>query len=132
MHYKEVEKTLCEIFLGSRMRPVNLRARLQHFQRIGLTPSSPGRGKVIDYTEDDLKVWAVSVALANIGLPPLAIHSIVRSQDYTFDKPYLMVSANALGDGYSCKGVDEMPKDLGGTTGAAFVDTGFLSRSINR
>ena len=55
-----------------------LRGRLKSFQRVGLTPSSPGRGKVIRYRITDIFTWALGLALADFGLGPESIAQMLK------------------------------------------------------
>ena len=47
-----------------------MRGRLQHFQRLGLVPATPGRGKVVSYSYDDALKWAFSLELVECGIDP--------------------------------------------------------------
>jgi hypothetical protein len=58
-------------------RAGTFKARIRHFQRIGLVPSSPGKGIKIEYEIADAWKWAVCFELAEAGLMPEAIKSIL-------------------------------------------------------
>jgi hypothetical protein len=83
-NYKQLEAALAEIFevAPGRARGTGnllvLRGRLKSFQRVGLTPSSPGRGKVIRYRINDIYTWALGLALADFGLGPESIARILE------------------------------------------------------
>jgi hypothetical protein len=53
-------------------------SRLKHFQRIGLVPSSPGKGQKIGYRIVDAITWALCFELAELGLPPDQVKAVVR------------------------------------------------------
>ncbi|PPD09752.1 MAG: hypothetical protein CTY36_02705 [Methylocystis sp.] len=76
--YAEVESALAKVFIGRSQNIAPLRGRLKTFQRAGLTPESPGRGRVIRYTVSDIYDWALALALADFGLPPEAIINFVK------------------------------------------------------
>ena len=83
-NYKQVEAALVQVFsvAPGRLRGAGnlliLRGRLKSFQRVGLTPSSPGRGKVIRYRIIDIYTWALGLALADFGLGPESIAEILK------------------------------------------------------
>ena len=83
-NYKQLEAALAEIFevAPGRARGTGnllvLRGRLKSFQRVGLTPSSPGRGKVIRYRITDIFTWAIGLALADFGLGPESIAQMLK------------------------------------------------------
>ena len=54
------------------------RSRVKHFQRIGLVPSSPGKGQKIKYTVGDAIRWALCFEFAELGLPPEQIKDVIR------------------------------------------------------
>jgi hypothetical protein len=58
-------------------RAGTFKARIRHFQRIGLVPSSPGKGIKIEYEVADAWKWAICFELAEAGLMPEAIKSIL-------------------------------------------------------
>ncbi len=51
---------------------------LKHFQRIGLVPSSPGKGQKIEYKIVDAITWALCFEFAELGLPPDQIKALIR------------------------------------------------------
>jgi hypothetical protein len=52
-------------------------ARIRHFQRLGIAPSSPGKGKRIQYDFSAALVWAFCLELAEFGIAPEIIKKIV-------------------------------------------------------
>jgi len=77
-NYARVEAALGKVFeTNVRSLPI-LRARLKSFQRVELTPSSPGRGKVIRYTREHIYNWAMALTLADFGLDPEPIARLLR------------------------------------------------------
>ena len=73
--YKEVETALARLHVGEQALGA-FRGRLVHFQKIGITPASPGRGKKIEYSFEDVAVWAFCLQLAEFGIDPSRIASI--------------------------------------------------------
>ena len=71
--YKVVEAAL------GRLHEVNdetlgaFRGRIKHFQRMGLVPSSPGKGKRIEYAFGDVCAWAFCLELEEFGMDPSAL-----------------------------------------------------------
>jgi hypothetical protein len=56
--YANVEDTLALIHgIKSKDRGA-FRARIKHIQRIGIVPSSPGKGRKIDYAIEDIFKWS--------------------------------------------------------------------------
>ena len=54
------------------------RGRIKHFQRIGLVPASPGKGKRIAYILADVYVWGFCLELAEFGMDPMTIIKIAK------------------------------------------------------
>jgi hypothetical protein len=50
--------------------------RIKHFQRIGIVPASPGKGKRIDYALTDVYLWGFCLELAAFGMDPVTIKKI--------------------------------------------------------
>jgi hypothetical protein len=91
--YATVEAALGKVFQASaRTLPV-LRARLKGFQRVGLTPSSPGRGKVIRYRKTHIYTWALALALADFGLGPEPIFLLLVEATWFDDWYFPMMQA---------------------------------------
>ncbi|MBA2400591.1 MAG: hypothetical protein H0V72_18205 [Bradyrhizobium sp.] len=56
------------------------RGRLKHLKRLGIPlNSAPGRGKKIDYFEDDLLQWALCLEFAEFGMDPTTIVRFVET-----------------------------------------------------
>lgn len=55
------------------------RGRIKHFQRIGIVPSSPGKGRKIEYQKDTVFLWAFCIELAEFGVDPTVIKAVVDS-----------------------------------------------------
>jgi len=54
------------------------KSRLKHFARIGLVPSSPGKGQKIAYSIGDAIKWALCFELAECGLPPEQVKTVIE------------------------------------------------------
>lgn len=94
--YAAVEAALARVFLENSKNIAPLRGRLKAFQRAGLTPESPGRGRVIRYTIANIYDWALALALADFGLPPESIIPFIK-QGYFYDD-YLPTIAKEKND----------------------------------
>lgn len=55
------------------------RARIKHFQKIGIVTSSPGKGRRIDYSLHDVFLWGFGLELAEFGIDPLVIKRAIFS-----------------------------------------------------
>jgi len=75
--YSKVEAALCKVFDARGDGIASLRGRLKSFQRSGLTPETPGRGKVIRYTMSNIYDWALALTLADFGVTPDKITKLV-------------------------------------------------------
>src|SRR5208337_2697466 len=53
-------------------------ARIRHFQRLGVVPASPGKGKRIQYDFAAVFIWAFCLELAEFGIAPEIIKLIVE------------------------------------------------------
>ena len=77
--YKEVEAALAKVHDVDPENLGALKGRIIHMQRIGIGVASPGRGKKIEYTYEQVAVWAYCLQLSEYGLDPLAIHFYLDS-----------------------------------------------------
>ena len=77
--YKVVEAALARLHVENPSAMGAFRGRLKHLQRIGLVPSSPGRGKRIEYSFEDVAKWALALEVAEFGIDPLVIRQLVLS-----------------------------------------------------
>ena len=75
--YAILEATLARFFLPEG-DILPFRARLKNLQRLGLTPSSPGKGNHQSYSYSDLCDYALAMMLAEFGLEPRRIVSQVK------------------------------------------------------
>ena len=75
--YAEVETALAKLHMCAPEKIGALRGRLQHYQKLGLKPSSPGKGKRISYEFDDVAKWALALEFAEFGVDPMGIKTIV-------------------------------------------------------
>jgi hypothetical protein len=78
--YGDVERALGHIFrVDPRRQRSVLRARLKHFQRLGLPGLAPGKGKPLRYSRELASMWLMALALAEIGLDPALIVKAIKS-----------------------------------------------------
>lgn len=75
--FAEVQYALAKLH-GAHLNHLGvMRGRLQHFQRLGLVPSTPGRGKVVRYSDEDALKWAFSLELVECGIDPSRVVTVV-------------------------------------------------------
>ena len=77
--YKVVEAALARLHVENPATMGIFRGRIKHLQRIGLVPSSPGPGKRIQYSFEDVAKWALALEVAEFGIDPLVIRQLVLS-----------------------------------------------------
>lgn len=82
--YSQVEAVLAQIHFIDSDKMGAFRGRIKHFQRIGIVPASPGRGKKISYEIQDLLVWAYGLELAQFGIDPTVIKDFLKSTAIRF------------------------------------------------
>jgi hypothetical protein len=77
--YGDVERALANIFrVDAERQRGALRARLKHFQRLGLPGLAPGKGKPLLYSRELAVMWLVALVLAETGLDPVLIVKAVK------------------------------------------------------
>lgn len=54
----------------------SFRAKVRHFQRLRILPSSPGRGQKIHFPISQCFHWAFCFELAELGLPPAQVEAL--------------------------------------------------------
>jgi hypothetical protein len=79
--YREVEAALAVAHEIPEARMGAFRGRLKHFLRLGLVPSSPGKGNKITYTLENVYMWALCLELEEFGLDPVRIKDLHRLGD---------------------------------------------------
>jgi len=77
--YGEVEAALAKIHGVDPTALGTFRARIKHFQRIGLVPSAPGKGQKIAYRAEDAVIWALAFEFTELGLSPDVIAKIIKA-----------------------------------------------------
>ena len=75
--YAEVQAALAGLHGAYPDHMGAFRGRLQHFQRLGMAPASPGRGKAITYAFEDVARWAFALELSECGIDPVRISRIL-------------------------------------------------------
>ncbi len=71
--YAEVEAALAKIHRVPDESLGAFRGRIKHLQKLGVVPSSPGKGKKITYNFGAAVVWAYCLQLAEFGTDPTDI-----------------------------------------------------------
>ncbi|HEY8008311.1 MAG TPA: hypothetical protein VIE66_16285 [Methylocella sp.] len=77
--YSQIESAIAAVHGVSSDAMDTFRGRVKHFQRIGIVPSSPGKGQRIIYTVDDALRWAICFEFAEVGIPPAEIKSLIST-----------------------------------------------------
>jgi hypothetical protein len=77
--YGEVEEALARVHRIPRELRGSFKARIQHFQRLGMVPQSPGKGKRIAYELADVYRWAVGLEFVEFGIDPTAIKAFLET-----------------------------------------------------
>jgi hypothetical protein len=72
-NYNRVEEALARVHRIPRQLRGAFKARIKHFQRLGMVPQSPGKGKKIAYERADVYRWAVGLEFVEFGIDPTAI-----------------------------------------------------------
>jgi hypothetical protein len=111
--YSEVERALAAVHEISPSAIGAFRGRIKHFQRLGLVPSSPGKGRKISYRLEDVYTWAVCLELQEFGIDPTIIKGFRRlapfellinwlvSNDNTDNRKYWVFYPNFLSQWYA-------------------------------
>ena len=110
--YSEVERALAAVHEISPSAMGAFRGRIKHFQRLGLVPSSPGKGRKIAYRLEDVYMWAICLELQEFGIDPTIIKEFYRlsplvplinwliSDGITDNRKYLVFHPNFLSQWY--------------------------------
>jgi hypothetical protein len=75
--YKQVEEAIASLHNIPASAMKTFKGRIKHFQRIGLVPSSPGKGQRIEYRAIDAVRWALCFEFAELGVQPEHIKGII-------------------------------------------------------
>ncbi len=76
--YRTVERALTRLHGDSGAASLRISARIKHFIHLGFTPESPGKGKRISYTFEDVAKWAYALQLLEYGMDPTAMKFAVQ------------------------------------------------------
>jgi len=86
--YQEVENAIARLHHVPSARTGTFKARIRNFQRVGLIPSSPGKGLRIRYDIEDVIRWALCFEFSEIGLLPEQIKRIFTCSGWTLFRPF--------------------------------------------
>ena len=79
--YATVETALAGIFGADQdVQRGAFRARLKHFQRLGLPGIEAGKGTRVRYTYDLACQWLIGLMMAEVGVDPILIARIVKTR----------------------------------------------------
>ena len=77
--YRTVERALTRLHGDSGAASLRISARIKHFIHLGFTPESPGKGRRISYTFEDVAKWAYALQLLEYGMDPTAMKFAVQN-----------------------------------------------------
>jgi hypothetical protein len=77
--YAQVEAALARMHGIDERSAGAFRGRIKNFQRLGIVPSSPGKGKKIVYSFADTVRWGLCLELSEFGMAPEYIKRIVAA-----------------------------------------------------
>jgi hypothetical protein len=79
--YAVVETSLANIFgADPDIQRGAFRARLKHFQRLGLPGIESGKGTRVAYTYDLACQWLIGLMMAEVGVDPIIIVQVVKTR----------------------------------------------------
>lgn len=93
--YAQVEAALARLHAIDESGMGALKGVIIHLQRQGLVPANPGRGKRIDYTLENVWLWAVCLELLQFGLDPKIAARAVWSLQATLEKEFAQLPERA-------------------------------------
>jgi hypothetical protein len=102
--YAEVERALAAVHDVPPSAMGAFRGRIKHFQRLGLVPSSPGKGRKISYRLEDVYMWAVCLEFEEFGIDPVIIKSLHRLTNFNGLVSVLCGTAVTIVDDEACFG----------------------------
>jgi hypothetical protein len=76
--YGQIEAAIASMHNVPPEAMATFRSRVKHFQRIGLVPSSPGKGQKIKYKLADAALWALCFEFTEFGLAPEQVKTIIK------------------------------------------------------
>ena len=76
--FAQVERALAAVHEIPEAAMGSFSARFKHLHRLGMFPSSPGKGKRIAYSLDDVYLWALCLQLEEFGLDPEKIKAFYK------------------------------------------------------
>lgn len=76
--YAQVERVLADVHEVPPRLLGSFRGRIKHFQRLGIVPASPGRGRKIAYSVNDVLLWGFGLELSEFGIDPTVIREILK------------------------------------------------------
>ena len=88
--YAIVENALAKAFEIAPASLGALRGRIQHFQRLGMVPSNPGKGRKISYERHHIYKWAIGLSLAEFGIDPRLIRYVIENYIWKRVDKYLV------------------------------------------
>ncbi len=77
--YGQVVTALARLHSVDETNAGSFEARIRHFQRLGVVPASPGKGKRIQYDFAAAFIWAFCLELAEFSVAPEIIKLIVQT-----------------------------------------------------
>ncbi len=93
--YAQVEAVLAKLHDVDEAGMGAFRGAIIHLQRLGVVPSSPGRGKKIVYSLENTAVWAICFELSEFGFDPKAIASYMAGLGWSILREFSDIDVNA-------------------------------------
>jgi hypothetical protein len=93
--YSKVERVLASVHEISPSAMGAFRGRIKHFQRLGLVPSSPGKGHKISYRLEDVYMWAICLEMQEFGIDPAIIKQFHRLENFHLLLKWLISNVDA-------------------------------------
>jgi hypothetical protein len=94
--YAEVEGALAGAFgVSPDVQERAFRARLKHFQRLGLPRVRPGKGSRLDYSFEDACKWALTLMASEIGIEPVAMVKVIGRE---WERVFVPIMMQAVDD----------------------------------
>jgi hypothetical protein len=81
--FAQVESALMSTFGVRDESKGAFKGRINNFQKLRLVPASPGKGKKIEYTFENVLTWAVALELSEFNIDPSKILYIISILSHT-------------------------------------------------
>jgi hypothetical protein len=76
--YAQVQSALAAVYHIPANNTGWFRGRITSFQKLGIVPASPGKGRRVAYRREDVFHWAMALEFSNWGWDPNVVKTILR------------------------------------------------------